>query len=31
MREGAAEPEAYETRYFKIRKNYQKNLFGYDV
>lgn len=31
MREGATEPEAYETRYFKIRKNYQKNLFGYDV
>jgi hypothetical protein len=31
LRHGAAEPEAYSTRYFKIRKNYQKNLFGNDV
>lgn len=28
MQEGANEPEPYETRYFKIRKNYQRNLFG---
>jgi hypothetical protein len=27
----APEPEPYNTRYFKIRKNFMKNLFGYDV
>lgn len=27
----APEPEPYNTRYFKIRKNYMKNLFGYTV
>ena len=31
LSESATEPEAYETRYFKIRKNYMKNLFGYTV
>ena len=27
----APEPEAYSTRYGKVRKNYMKNLFGYDI
>lgn len=29
--EAAADPEVYDTRYHKIRKNFQKNLFGNTV